>query len=208
MISVHGLVHERCSLPLVATPTGSRGTRQRGSIRRRAQCWEVRVSAGEDPSTGERIVLVDSVPIEGQGEKADRAAYKEAEKRRTRLLADADELKVARTRATVGALLERWMDQHEIDDTTRMNYASQIRLYIVPKLGDVPLVLFVREAAQRLEPWYAQLRRCSTLCNGRSFIAAVTARRSTCSGSWPASSAVRSSWSTDPRASSAANATR
>lgn len=144
--------------------------RQRGSIRRRARCWEVRVSAGEDPSTGERIVLVDSVPIEGQGEKAERAAYREAEKIRTKLLTDADELKVARTKATVGALLERWMVQHQIDPTTRMTYEAQIRLYIEPLLGDVPLVLFVREAATRLEPFYARLRKCRGLCNGRPFV--------------------------------------
>jgi hypothetical protein len=63
--------------------------------------FEVRVSAGDDPSTGERIVLVESVDIEGQDERAERAAYREAEKVRTRLLADADALKVARTKATV-----------------------------------------------------------------------------------------------------------
>ncbi|HVM15921.1 MAG TPA: tyrosine-type recombinase/integrase [Egibacteraceae bacterium] len=145
-------------------------TRQRGSIRRRARCYEVRVSAGEDPSTGERIVLVDSVPIEGQGERAERAARREAEKLRTRLLADADELKVARTRATVGALLERWMAQHEIDATTRMTYESQIRRYILPAVGDVPLVLFVREASQRLESLYSRLRQCRALCNGKPFV--------------------------------------
>jgi hypothetical protein len=43
------------------------------------------------------------------------------------------------------------MEQHEIDPTTRMTYEAQIRLYIVSNLGDVPLVLFVREAADRLE---------------------------------------------------------
>ena len=59
-------------------------TRKRGSIRRRARCHEVRVIWREDPLTGERIVLVDSV--EGRGE---RAAYREAEKRRTKLLAEA-----------------------------------------------------------------------------------------------------------------------
>ena len=64
--------------------------RQRGSIRRRARCYEVRVSAGEDPSTGERIVLVDSVQIDKPGsERSERAALKEAEKLRTKLLADA-----------------------------------------------------------------------------------------------------------------------
>jgi len=115
-------------------------------------------------------VLVESVPIDGTGERAERAAYKEAEKLRTRLLADADDLKVARTRATVGALVERWMAQHEIDPTTRMTYDAQIRIYIEPKLADVPLMLFVREAAQRLEPWYAHLRRCRALCNGRPSI--------------------------------------
>jgi hypothetical protein len=129
------------------------------------------VSAGTDPSTGERIVLVDSVPIEVPGnERSEKAALKEAERRRTKLLADADELNVARTRATVGALLDRWMAQHEIDATTRMTYESQIRMYIKPNLGDVPLVLFVREAAHRVEPLYARLRKCRSLCSGKPYI--------------------------------------
>ena len=115
-------------------------------------------------------MLVDSVAIEGQGERAERAAYREAEKRRTKLLSDADELKVARTRATVGALLERWMQQHEIDPTTRMTYESQIRMYIVPAVGDVPLALFVRDASQRLETLYSRLRRCRGLCSGKPFV--------------------------------------
>ncbi|HEY4007968.1 MAG TPA: site-specific integrase, partial [Pseudonocardia sp.] len=144
--------------------------RQRGSIRRRAQCYEVRVSAGNDPSTGERISLVESVPVEGSGERAERAAYTKAEKLRTKLLADADSLKIARTRATVGALLERWMQQHEIDLTTRAVYKSQIRMYIVPNLGDVPLALFVRDAAARVEQFYSRLRKCRALCAGKPFI--------------------------------------
>ena len=115
-------------------------------------------------------MLVDSVEIEGQGDRAERAAYREAEKLRTKLLADADALKVARTKATVGALLERWMAQHEVDATTRMTYESQIRMYIVPAIGDVPLVLFVRDASQRLETLYSRLRKCRGLCNGKPFI--------------------------------------
>jgi integrase len=50
------------------------------------------------------------------------------------------------------------MAQHEIDPTTRMTHDAKIRLYIVPKLGDIPLMLFVREAAERLKPWQALLR--------------------------------------------------
>lgn len=132
---------------------------------------QVRVSAGEDPSTGERIILVDSVMTETPGNaRAEREAMKAAEKLRTKLLSDADELKVARTTSTVEALLERWMQQYEIDPTTRMTYESQIRMYIVPHVGDVPLVLFVREASQRLERLYSRLRKCQALCNGRPFV--------------------------------------
>jgi integrase len=150
-------------------------SRRRGGIRRHGQGWQARVSAGSDPSTGERIVLYETVSIppartKVARERAERETYKEAEKVLTRLQAEADSLKVGRTKSTVGALLERWMAQHEIDPTTRMTYDAQIRLYIVPKLGDVPLVLFVREAAERLEPWYVQLRRCRALCAGKVFV--------------------------------------
>lgn len=145
--------------------------RSRGSIRRMRDRVQVRVSAGQDPSTGERIILVDSVPIEKPGnERSERVALREAEKLRTRLLADADALKVARTKATVGALLDRWLAQHELDPTTRMNYESQIRRYLTPNLGDVPLVLFIRDASERLETLYSRLRKCKSLCSGQPFV--------------------------------------
>lgn len=40
-----------------------------------------------------------------------------------------------------------------------MNYEPQIRNYIKPNLGDVPLLLLVRDASERLETFYARLRR-------------------------------------------------
>jgi len=133
---------------------------------------QVRVSAGDDPATGERIMLVESVVIEKPGnERSERTAMREAEKLRTKLLAEADTLKVARTRSTIAALLDKWLPQHEVDPTTRMNYESQIRNYIKPNLGDVPLLLFVRDASERLESFYARLRRCRELCSGRPFVA-------------------------------------
>ena len=50
------------------------------------------------------------MPIEKPGnERSERAALREAEKLRTKLVADADALRVARTKATVGALLDRWL---------------------------------------------------------------------------------------------------
>jgi integrase len=149
--------------------------RRRGGIRRHGKAWQARVSAGVDPSTGERVMLYETVPIaeartKSARERADRDAYKEAQKVLTRLQAEADSLRVARTRATVGALLERWMQQHEIAPTTRMIYESQIRMYIIPSIGDVPLVLFVRDAAERLESLYSRLRKCRQMCTGKPFV--------------------------------------
>lgn len=145
--------------------------RKRGSIRRLGNAFQVRVSAGRDPATGERIVLVESVRIEKPGsERSERAAHKEAEKVLTRLQGEADSLKVARTKSTFGALLDRWLAQHELDPTTRMNYESVIRRYIRPELGEVPLLLLTRDASERLERFYADLRRCNQRCGGRPFI--------------------------------------
>jgi hypothetical protein len=86
---------------------------------------------------GRRIVLVESVPIEKPGNKrSEHAAMKDAEKLRSRMLAGADSLKVVRTRSTVGALLDRWLPQHEVDATTRMNHESQIRnVSVHPRWG-------------------------------------------------------------------------
>ena len=145
--------------------------RQRGNIERRAGGYRVRVSAGKDPATGERLMLKESVPIAPPGDrKAEQAAYREAQKALTRLQAEADSLKVARTRSTFGALVDRWLGQHELDATTRMNYEWIIRDHIRPVLGDVPLLLFTRDASERLERFYADLRRCRLRCNGKPFV--------------------------------------
>jgi hypothetical protein len=81
------------------TPVG----RRRGGIRRHGNVWRARVSAGTDPTTGERIMLHETVPIpetrtKAVHERAERDAYKEAERALTRLQAEADMLKVARTK--------------------------------------------------------------------------------------------------------------
>lgn len=86
------------------------------------------------------------------------------------LQAEADSLKVARTKATFDALLDRWLAQQELDATTRMNYDWIMRDHIRPVLDDVPLLLLMREASARLEGFYADLRRCRLRCNGKPFI--------------------------------------
>lgn len=83
--------------------------RRRGNIVRHGPGLRVRVSAGKDPTTGERVVLSEVVLIAKPGHEAsERAAAKKAEKVLTRLQAQADSLKVASTKATFGALLDRW----------------------------------------------------------------------------------------------------
>lgn len=132
---------------------------------------QVRVSAGKDAVTGERIILVETVQVEKPGnDRAERAAAAEAERVRTRLLAEADNLKVARTRSTLGVLLDRWMSQHDIEQTTRDTYESLIRNHIRPALGDLALPLLMKSPAQQLEGFYADLRRCKQRCNRRPFV--------------------------------------
>jgi hypothetical protein len=75
------------------------------------------------------------------------SARRYAEKLRTRLLADADALRAARTKAS----LDQWLAQHELDPTTRMNYESQIRRYLTPNLErSAAAVLGQRPAAPSL----------------------------------------------------------
>jgi len=130
----------------------------------------VRVTAGADPATGERIVLTEMCPT-----------LKEAERARTRLLAEADALKNARTKASFGYLLDRWLVGHDVEITTRATYDSLIRTHIRPALGAVPLTKIHRGAAEILEGLYADLRRCSRRCDGRPFTEHRTVNDHDCS---------------------------
>ncbi len=87
--------------------------RRRGSIRAHGNKFQARVTAGVDPSNGERIVLYDTVDTR-----------REAERALTRLLAEADAWKSARTKASFGVLLDRWFERHEVGVSTRATYES------------------------------------------------------------------------------------
>ena len=136
--------------------TAAPARRRRGSVRQHYGQWQARVSAGVDPATGERIILHETLATE-----------REAEKALTRLLAEADALKTARTKASFGFLLDRWFPQHEVGPSTRATYESLIRNHIRPALGTVTLTKLQRSAAEILEGFYGDLRRCSRRCDGR-----------------------------------------
>jgi integrase len=133
--------------------------RERGTIRKHHGGYQVRVSAGTDPVTGERLRLQGSAPTE-----------KQAERLRTKLLAEADAFRSARTNASLGYLLDRWLPQHEIDENTRESYDSLIRVHIRPALGEIPLTTLVRKATETVEQFYGELRRCRDRCDGRTLI--------------------------------------
>jgi integrase len=122
--------------------------------------FRVRVYAGIDPISRKRHYLTEVVPA---GPKAAR----EAEKVRTRLLAEVDDRRNPRTRATVNQLLKRYLGVLKIEDTTRAGYESMIRLYIRPLLGDLSIS---RIDGETLDAFYAELRRCRARCDRRSRI--------------------------------------
>ena len=131
-------------------------SRPRGNIRRRGASFQVRVYAGTDPLTGKPHYLTGSSTNE-----------REARRIFTRLQAQVDARRNARTRASFGTALDAWLRVHEIEETTRRAYESYARIYIRPALGDLPIG---RVSAQVLEEFYAELRRCRSRCDGRSLV--------------------------------------
>ena len=106
----------------------------------------MRVFAGIDPLTGGQHYLTASTTSE-----------REARKILTRLQAEVDQQRNARTKATFGAALDAWLRVHEIEATTRRSYEGYIRRYIRPTLAQVPIS---KVTPLVLEEFYADLRRC------------------------------------------------
>jgi integrase len=120
----------------------------------------VKVYAGIDPVSKKRLYLVETVPA---GPTAD----KEADKARTRLLNQVDERRNPRTRATIGQLMDRYLDVLDVEPTTRLTYEGYIRNHIRPLLGELSLA---RLDGEILDSFYAQLRTCRSHCRGRRFV--------------------------------------
>ncbi len=117
----------------------------------------VKVYAGVDPVSKKRLDLEETIP-------AGPRAAKEAEKARTRLLAQVDERRNPRTRATVNQLLDRYLTVLKVEPTTRGTYEGYIRNHIRPVLGPLPLA---KLEAETVESFYAQLQTCRTRCDGK-----------------------------------------
>jgi hypothetical protein len=64
---------------------------------------------------------------------------REAEQARTRLLNQVDERRQPRSKATVGMLLDRWLEVSDVDASTSNGYRSKIETHIRPTPGHFPL---------------------------------------------------------------------
>jgi integrase len=125
-------------------------------IRQRGNSYQVNVYAGLDPLTGRRLYLSDST-----------TDLAEAKRIRNKFRAEVDEQRHARTKGTMRAALVEWLKTHEVEASTRKSYEDYLRLYVGPAFGDQPIG---KIKARTLEQFYAELRRCSALCDGEPFI--------------------------------------
>lgn len=130
----------------------------------------VKVYGGTDPVSGRRHDLTETIP-------AGPHAAREAKKTLTRLLAEVDQRRAARTKATVNQLLDRYLEVLDVADTTRPLYERYITNHIRPLLGKLSVG---RVDGEVLESFYAQLRTCRARCRGRSFVEHRTPRDHEC----------------------------
>ena len=118
----------------------------RGFIRRRGEAWELRVYLGQDAITGKKRYATRSV----------RGSRREAERELARMVSAADRGTFARTGATVGELLERWLAQSASDYSpkTVRETRSYLDRDLLPALGNVPLS---KLRAEDLDRFYRDL---------------------------------------------------
>ena len=96
---------------------------------------------------------------------------------RTRLLHQIDQKRNPRTRATVGQLLDRWLQVLDVDPSTRRTYEGYSRKHIRPVLGSLPLT---RLDVETSDSFYAELRRCREHCDGRPHLQHRTSQPHRC----------------------------
>jgi integrase len=112
--------------------------------------FRVRVYAGTDPVTGKERRYKRTVKTE-----------QEAATELARLLRAAEAERAPDDSATVGFLLDRYLDVADLAVSTRLNHESYIRRIIKPVLGDTKVRSLRPDT---LDVLYGHLRRCSRLC--------------------------------------------
>jgi integrase len=153
--------------------TSPRGRkRARGSIEELPSgALRVSVYAGIDPLTKRRHYLRETIPA-----GAPRAAQ-EADKTVRRLQHQVDDRRQPRTSATLGQLLDKYLDLADIEATTGRTYRGYVEHHIRPLVGHVKVGAF---DADLMDSFYAELRRCRAHCDRRPFVEHRTNVRHEC----------------------------
>jgi len=140
-----------------------------GSVESVRSGFRARVYAGKDPITGKQTYL--------RGEVRRERAQAEADKER--LLAYVDTDRMPDRHATLGVLLDRWMEVVDHEIATAETNAGYIRRTLKPTLGEMSL----RKLQHRVDLFdrlYTHLRRCNTLCDGRPSVEHKASGRHDC----------------------------
>jgi hypothetical protein len=130
--------------------------RPRGNIHQRSPgSFRLRYTLGTDPATGKRRTATATV----------RGTRKDAERELTRLLRTIDTSEhVGPNRLKVGQWLEHWLDtvRAEVSPKTHERYEEIVKSYLVPALGNLPLLKITPSQIQKAHSTWATTRRDSS----------------------------------------------
>ena len=129
--------------------------RPRGHIQQRSEgSFRLRYTLGRDPATGKRRTATTTV----------RGTRKDAERELTRLLRTIDTSEhVGPNRLKFGQWLEHWLDtvRAEVSPKTHERYEEIVKSYLVPALGNLPLMKITPSQIQKAHNTWATTRRDS-----------------------------------------------
>ena len=129
------------------------------SIRQRGGSYQVRVFAGDDPVSGQKMYLTGSAPDEAG-----------AVKLRDKFRAQVADATAARTNATLGYLIEEWLKVHDADESTLDGYRMYADRFIIPAFGSMSIAKLARLGPRVFDQFYAELRQCRRRCGGKSLL--------------------------------------
>lgn len=138
-----------------------------GTLRQRSPGrWEIRVSTGKDPLTGRYRVTTQTV----------RGTKRQAQVALAELVAEVARGKHTGTSATLGTLLDRWLDVIAADrsPTTIDGYRGWIEGDIKPRWGDVRIS---KLEPSELDAWYRALLRGEGRLPGRGPLSVASVRQ-------------------------------
>jgi integrase len=136
--------------------------RQRGSIRRRGDTFQVRVYAGHDPETGKRRYLTETCRTPAEAKAA-----------RVRLVAQVDCGKGRADKLGFGDAVRLWLasrdervEAGELSEGSQYHSRHLAEHHVIPVLGAIPLGALDRELAPAAERLYHDIARCRFRCRG------------------------------------------